>query len=201
MNFLQLCVWSTDNWENKKSRYIRSPSNGSTLVGDTLVQFHYDQTHLLIVHESQLAIYDGKLECLHSWSPRDALPSPISSAVYSSDGLMVYAGFRDGAIGIFEAESLGYNAGLHLLPTYLLQYLAVVETCIPLMLLRIPWILTSSQLAWAMVPFMCWSHWKTDQLARWPGQRGSKNMTVGWMAICALLGLWLQIQLSIQLVC
>jgi hypothetical protein len=20
-----------------------------------------------------------------------------------------------------------------------------------------------------MVPFMCWSHWKTDQLMRWPG--------------------------------
>ena len=38
---------------------------------------------------------------------------------------MVYAGFRDGAIGIFEAESLGYNAGLHLLPTYLLQYLGM----------------------------------------------------------------------------
>ncbi|PUZ64118.1 hypothetical protein GQ55_3G118600 [Panicum hallii var. hallii] len=102
----QLCVWSIDNWENKKSRYIRPPSNGSALVGDTMVQFHYDQTHLLVVHESQLAIYDGKLECLHSWSPRDALPSPISSAVYTSNGLLVYAGFRDGAIGIFEAESL-----------------------------------------------------------------------------------------------
>ncbi|PUZ64082.1 hypothetical protein GQ55_3G115400 [Panicum hallii var. hallii] len=102
----QLCVWSTDNWENKKSRYIGPPSNGSALVGDTMVQFHYDQTHLLVVHESQLAIYDGKLECLHSWSPRHALPYPISSAVYSSDGFMIYAGFRDGAIGIFDAESL-----------------------------------------------------------------------------------------------
>jgi len=102
----QLCIWSTDNWENKKSRYIRPPSSCSALVGDIMVQFHYDQTHLLVVHESQLAIYDGKLECLHSWSPRDALPSPISNAVYSSDGLMIYAGFRDGAIGIFEAESL-----------------------------------------------------------------------------------------------
>jgi hypothetical protein len=40
------------------------------------------------------------------WSPRDALPSLVSSAVYSSDGLLVYAGFCDGAIGIFEAESL-----------------------------------------------------------------------------------------------
>jgi len=64
----QLCIWSTDNWENKKSRYIRPPSSGSALVGDIMVQFHYNQTHLLVVHESQLAIYDGKLECLHSVS-------------------------------------------------------------------------------------------------------------------------------------
>ncbi|KAG2624700.1 hypothetical protein PVAP13_3KG469300 [Panicum virgatum] len=102
----QLCVWSTGNWEKKKSRYIRPPSNGSALVGDTMVQFHYNQTHLLVVHESQLTIYDGNLECLHLWSPKETLSSAISSAVYSSDGLMVYAGFRDGAIGIFEAESL-----------------------------------------------------------------------------------------------
>jgi len=102
----QLCVWSTGNWEKKKSTYIRPPSNGSALVGDTMVQFHYNQTHLLVVHESQLTIYDGNLECLHLWSPKETLSSAISSAVYSSDGLMVYAGFRDGAIGIFEAESL-----------------------------------------------------------------------------------------------
>ena len=40
------------------------------------------------------------------WSPRDALPAPISSAIYSCDGLLVYAAFCDGAIGVFEAESL-----------------------------------------------------------------------------------------------
>ncbi|CAD6334581.1 unnamed protein product [Miscanthus lutarioriparius] len=103
----QLCVWSIDGWEKKKSRYIKHPSNGSgALVGDTMVQFHYDETHLFVVHESQLAIYDWQLECLCSWYPRDALPAPISSAVYSLGCLLVYAGFRDGAIGIFEAESL-----------------------------------------------------------------------------------------------
>ncbi|KAG2581778.1 hypothetical protein PVAP13_6KG064200 [Panicum virgatum] len=103
----QLCVWSIDGWEKKKSRYIQPPANRSgTLVGDTRVQFHNDQTHLLVVHESQLAIYDGNLECLRSWSPRDALPAPISSAIYSCDGLLVYAAFCDGAIGVFEAESL-----------------------------------------------------------------------------------------------
>ncbi|XP_066367885.1 disease resistance protein Pik-2-like [Miscanthus floridulus] len=103
----QLCVWSIGGWEKKKSRYIKHPSNGSgALVGDTMVQFHYDGMHLLVVHGSQLAIYDWQLECLCSWYPRDALPAPISSAVYSLGCLLVYAGFRDGAIGIFEAESL-----------------------------------------------------------------------------------------------
>ncbi|KAL5219772.1 hypothetical protein ABZP36_024485 [Zizania latifolia] len=103
----QLCVWSIDGWEKKKSRYIQTPANRSgALVGDTRVQFHNDQTHILVVHESQLAIYDTKLECLRSWSPRDALPAPVSSAIYSCDGLLIYAGFCDGAIGVFEAESL-----------------------------------------------------------------------------------------------
>ncbi|RWW16846.1 hypothetical protein GW17_00019249 [Ensete ventricosum] len=40
------------------------------------------------------------------WSPRDALPAPISTAVYSCDGLLVYAGFVDGAVGVFESDSL-----------------------------------------------------------------------------------------------
>jgi WD40 repeat protein len=103
----QLCVWSIDGWEKKKSKYIQPPANRSgALVGDTRVQFHNDQTHLLVVHESQLAIYDGNLECSRSWYPRDALPAPVSSAIYSCDGLLVYAGFCDGAIGVFEAESL-----------------------------------------------------------------------------------------------
>lgn len=40
------------------------------------------------------------------WFPSDPLPAPVSSAVYSSDGLLIYAGFCDGAIGIFQVESL-----------------------------------------------------------------------------------------------
>ncbi|URD97488.1 CTLH [Musa troglodytarum] len=103
----QLCMWSIDGWEKKKTRFIQAPtSRASQLVGDTKVQFHNDQTHLLVVHETQLAIYDSKLECLRSWSPRDALPAAISSAVYSCDGLLVYAGFCDGAVGVFEADGL-----------------------------------------------------------------------------------------------
>ncbi|PKA66218.1 Topless-related protein 1 [Apostasia shenzhenica] len=103
----QLCMWSIDGWDKKKARFIQPPAGRvGPLVGETKVQFHNDQQHLLVVHETQLTIYDGKLECLRSWSPRDTLSAPISNAVYSCDGLLVYAGFCDGAVGVFESDSL-----------------------------------------------------------------------------------------------
>ncbi|KDP21790.1 hypothetical protein JCGZ_00577 [Jatropha curcas] len=103
----QLCVWSIDGWEKRKSRFIQPPpGRQSPLAGETKVQFHNDQTHLLVVHESQIAIYDSKLECLRSWYPKDRLAAPIASAIYSSDGLLVYTGFCDGAVGVFDADGL-----------------------------------------------------------------------------------------------
>ncbi|XP_031483274.1 protein TOPLESS-RELATED PROTEIN 2-like [Nymphaea colorata] len=106
----QLCVWSIDSWEKKKSRFLQAPpGRQSPLSGETRVQFHNDQNHLLAVHETQIAIFDGKLECLQSWTPRDSLSAPISSAIYSCDGLIVYTGFCDGAVGVFDAESLRFR--------------------------------------------------------------------------------------------
>ncbi|XP_059461310.1 protein TOPLESS-RELATED PROTEIN 2-like [Corylus avellana] len=105
----QLCVWSIDVWEKKNSRFIQAPAGRqSPLLGETKVQFHNDQAHLLVVHESQIAVYDSKLECLlsWSWSPKETLTAPISSAIYSCDGLLVYASFYDGAVGVFYADSL-----------------------------------------------------------------------------------------------
>ncbi|KAK4389148.1 protein TOPLESS-RELATED PROTEIN 2 [Sesamum angolense] len=103
----QLCVWSIDGWEKKKSRPIQAPPGHPTpLVGETRVQFHNNQLHLLVVHESQIAVCDAQLECLRSWYPRDSLSAPISSAIYSCDGLSIFTGFCDGAIGIFDADSL-----------------------------------------------------------------------------------------------
>lgn len=54
----QLCVWSIDSWEKRKSMAIQLPA-GKASVGDTRVQFHSDQLRLLVVHETQLAIYDA----------------------------------------------------------------------------------------------------------------------------------------------
>lgn len=63
---IQLCVWSTDLWERQASKFLPvPPGRGSASLSDTRVQFHLDQTHLLAVHESQIAIYEApKLECL-----------------------------------------------------------------------------------------------------------------------------------------
>ncbi|CAA3017536.1 topless-related 1-like isoform X2 [Olea europaea subsp. europaea] len=103
----QLCVWNIDGWEKKKSRPIQAPpALQSPLIGETRVQFHNNQSHLLVVHESQIAVYDTQLECLRSWHPRDLLASAISSAIYSCDGLAIFTGFCDGAVGIFNADNL-----------------------------------------------------------------------------------------------
>ncbi|XP_028105469.1 protein TOPLESS-RELATED PROTEIN 2-like isoform X3 [Camellia sinensis] len=103
----QLCVWNIDGWEKRKAMPIQVPTgHQSPLVGETKVQFNKDQTHLLVVHESQIAIYDSQLELLRSWYPRDSLSAAISSAIYSCDGLLIFTGFCDGAIGVFDADSL-----------------------------------------------------------------------------------------------
>lgn len=63
---IQLCVWSTDGWEKQASKFLQvPPGRGSASLADTKVQFHLDQTHLLVVHESQIAVYEApKFESL-----------------------------------------------------------------------------------------------------------------------------------------
>ncbi|XP_077217768.1 protein TPR1-like isoform X2 [Tasmannia lanceolata] len=102
----QLCIWNTDTWEKRRTIAIQIPS-GKAPVGDTRVQFHSDQIHLLVSHETQLAIYDSsKMERIRQWVPQDVLCGPISYAVYSCNSQLVYASFCDGNIGVFDADSL-----------------------------------------------------------------------------------------------
>uniref|UniRef100_A0A2P2MSH2 Topless-related protein 3 isoform X1 n=1 Tax=Rhizophora mucronata TaxID=61149 RepID=A0A2P2MSH2_RHIMU len=102
----QLCVWSIDTWEKRKSVVIQIPA-GKSPTGYTRVQFHSDQTRLLVVHETQLAVYDAsKMERICQWLPQDALPAPISNGAYSCNSQLVYATFCDGNIGVFDADSL-----------------------------------------------------------------------------------------------
>ncbi|KAL6334754.1 hypothetical protein AAG906_021413 [Vitis piasezkii] len=103
----QLCVWSSDGWEKQKSRFLQVPA-GRTSTGqsDTRVQFHQDQTHFLVVHETQLAIYEAtKLDCVKQWVQREAA-APISHATFSCDSLLVYASFLDATVCVFSAANL-----------------------------------------------------------------------------------------------
>lgn len=102
----QLCVWANDTWEKKKSVAIQMPA-GKTPSGDTRVQFNSDQTCLLVVHETQLAIYDAsKMERIYQWIPQGTLSAPISHASYSCNSQLVFAAFTDGNVAIFDAENL-----------------------------------------------------------------------------------------------
>ncbi|KAG6701327.1 hypothetical protein I3842_08G159800 [Carya illinoinensis] len=140
----QLCVWSIDTWEKRKSITIQIPS-GKAPAGDTRVQFHSDQIRLLVVHETQLAIYDvSKMDRTRQWVPQDALPAPISSAAYSCNGQLVYATFCDGNIGVYDADSLRLRC--RIAPTvYLSQAALNGQTWYPLVVAAHP--LDSNQFA------------------------------------------------------
>ncbi|CDP21481.1 unnamed protein product, partial [Coffea canephora] len=127
-----LCIWNIDGWQKKKMKAIQAPpGHTSPVIGETKVQFHNDQCHSLVSHESQVAVYDTQLECLNSASicymtyPRDALSASISSATYSCNGLSVYTGFLDSAIGIFDADSLRLHCWIALsifMPSSIVRY-------------------------------------------------------------------------------
>lgn len=102
----QLCFWRIDTWDKKKTLPIELPA-GKAPVGDTRVYFHSDQVHLLVCHESQLALYDAsKMELIRQWVPQDGSSTSISSATYSCNSQLVYAAFTDGSIGVFDSDSL-----------------------------------------------------------------------------------------------
>ncbi|XP_057772828.1 LOW QUALITY PROTEIN: topless-related protein 4 [Salvia miltiorrhiza] len=103
----QLCVWSLDGWEKKASKLLHIPS-GSVLNphGQTRVQFHQDQTHVLVVHETHIAVYEAsKLDYVNRWIARERVPT-ITDATYSCDSQSIFTCFEDGSVCIFTAVGL-----------------------------------------------------------------------------------------------
>ncbi|XP_011073420.1 topless-related protein 4 [Sesamum indicum] len=103
----QICVWSLDGWEKKASKFLQIPfGRASNHLAPTRVQFHQDQTHFLVVHETQIAIYEApKLECIKQWVPRESSPL-ITDATYSCDSQSIYTCFEDGSVNVFTAVGL-----------------------------------------------------------------------------------------------
>ncbi|GJN08436.1 hypothetical protein PR202_ga26352 [Eleusine coracana subsp. coracana] len=102
----QICVWNTDGWEKQKNRFLQIPSGRTSNILDTRVQFHQDQMHFLVVHETQIAIYETtKLEPVKQWPVREN-SAPVTHATFSCDSQLIYASFMDATVGIFNASSL-----------------------------------------------------------------------------------------------
>ncbi|KAL2534036.1 Topless-related protein 4 [Abeliophyllum distichum] len=103
----QLCVWSLNGWEKKASSFLQIPSGRTpNPLAQTRVQFHQDQTQVLVVHETQIAIYEGsKLKCIKQWIPPES-SAAITDATYSCDSQLVYASFEDGSVSVFTAMGL-----------------------------------------------------------------------------------------------
>ncbi|KAK3436809.1 hypothetical protein EUGRSUZ_C01404 [Eucalyptus grandis] len=103
----QLCVWNTRRWKKQTSKFLRMPNGrGAAPLADTRVQFHVDQIHLLVVHQTQIATCEApKLECLKQWDTREA-SAPITDATYSCNGHSIYVSFEDGSIGVLSTSTL-----------------------------------------------------------------------------------------------
>ncbi|KAJ9551023.1 hypothetical protein OSB04_015068 [Centaurea solstitialis] len=103
----QLCVWNTNGWEKQTNKHLQIPAGRAAApLADTRVQFHQDQTHLLAVHETQIAVYEApKLESPKQWFPPET-SGLITHATYSCDSQSIFVGFEDGSVGILTATTL-----------------------------------------------------------------------------------------------
>ncbi|KVI11648.1 hypothetical protein Ccrd_009937 [Cynara cardunculus var. scolymus] len=111
----QLCVWSTDGWEKQTSKQLQIPGGRvAAPLADTRVQFHQDQTHLLVVHETQIAIFEApKLECLKQYRYSNCINTqialsdhsrvfPLVVAAHPSEPNQFALGLSDGSVCVIE---------------------------------------------------------------------------------------------------
>lgn len=64
LSILQIIVWGYGNWEKKNITLLQISSGWMpSETSETYVQFYGDELHFLVVHETQLAVYEAtKLE-------------------------------------------------------------------------------------------------------------------------------------------
>ncbi|KAJ8534956.1 hypothetical protein K7X08_016684 [Anisodus acutangulus] len=103
----QIVVWDSISWENERSTMLQiSPDWLPTELPETFVQFHRDEKCFLVVHETQIAIYETtKLECVKQWIIKNFC-ARISHATFSCDSQWIYAVMKDGVVLILCASDL-----------------------------------------------------------------------------------------------
>lgn len=85
-------MWNTDGWEKQKTRFLQLPPGRTpSAQSDTRVQFHQDQIQFLVVHETQLAIYEAtKLECLKQVSTLSSMFCVNNFILFSLSDINIY---------------------------------------------------------------------------------------------------------------
>lgn len=59
-SLFQLCIWTLEGWEKRASKFLPLPLKSVLKPHwQTRVQFHQDQMHVLVVHETQIAVYEA----------------------------------------------------------------------------------------------------------------------------------------------
>nr|GMC95515.1 topless-related protein 4 isoform X2 [Ipomoea batatas]GMD78461.1 topless-related protein 4 isoform X2 [Ipomoea batatas] len=125
-----------DGWEKKASKFLQNPSSGApNPVTQTHVQFHQDQIHVLVAHESQIAIYEALLIKMwdvhiialqgnngiseHTWSANKKLLE-IDSAMTAMEvdseqtfGKTTHENAKTSTMQDELDESLGFSYGSH----------------------------------------------------------------------------------------
>ncbi|XP_054799239.1 topless-related protein 1-like [Prosopis cineraria] len=106
----QIIRWNSNTWEKENSAFLQIPERRTPrtnpAMSNVFLQFHQDQTHFLVAHESQIAIYEtSKLQCVKQWTVGEIM-APISHATFSSNCQLIYTSFIDGVILIFSTSNL-----------------------------------------------------------------------------------------------
>ncbi|XP_031122753.1 topless-related protein 3-like isoform X2 [Ipomoea triloba] len=190
----QLCVWNTNLWEMRSSVHIQLPDGEVPSGGDTQVMFHVDQVHLLVTHETQLAIYDAsKMELIHQCIPHASLSARISSATYSCNSQLIYASFIDGNIGVLDADTLRLKS--RVVPSAYLPHQLVLngsKDVYPLVIAAHPQEpnqfavgLTNGSIK-VIEPLESQGNWEVSVSS--PVDNGKKNGRLVWQVLCRTLG-------------
>uniref|UniRef100_M1AR54 WD-repeat protein n=1 Tax=Solanum tuberosum TaxID=4113 RepID=M1AR54_SOLTU len=103
----QIVVWNSTNWEREGSTMLQMSADWlPTEVSETSVEYQRDEKCFLVVHETQIAIYETtKLECVKQWMIKNFC-ARISHATFSCDSEWIYTIMKDGIVLILSASDL-----------------------------------------------------------------------------------------------
>ncbi|KAL3511850.1 hypothetical protein ACH5RR_024567 [Cinchona calisaya] len=109
----QICVWTMDGWEKKDKTMLQVPyGSAPNPFAQAHVQFHQDQTRILVIHKTLIAVYEvPKLYCIRQCPQQSG--SAITDATYSCNGHLIYASYEDGSICVLSAATLNLRCRIN----------------------------------------------------------------------------------------